>query len=138
MKPFLLSGALLGIAAALGGCLMGNSACVDSGVSKLYVPVARLTSVASVSTSGSCVVEALPAACGPGVTCVDLRDGQRIVQLSVTGTKLGKCTVTITYNDGCASESLEYVFGGPLNNCCEDICARSRSLDPVSASCPAK
>jgi hypothetical protein len=138
MKPFLLSGALLGIAAALGGCLMGNSACVDSGASTLLVPEARLTSVSSVTVAGSCVVETLPAACGPGVKCGDLPNGQRVVDLSVTGTKRGKCTVTIVYNDGCAPESLDYEFGGPRNNCCEDICAESRSIEPVSASCPAK
>jgi hypothetical protein len=138
VKPVLLFAVLLGIAAAVGACLMGKPACVDSGASKLLIPEARLMSVSSVSASGSCAVEALPAACGPGVICGDAADGQRVVELSVTGTKLGKCTVTVEYNDGCASESVEYEFGGPLNNCCEDICARRRSIEPVSASCPAK
>jgi len=118
-----------------GGCI-GVPACVETGTSKLLVPEARLSKVTSITTSGVCTVEALPTACTPGVVCGESAKGVRVVVLVVSASKQGKCTVTITYNDGCASEEVPYEFGGSYGSCCEDVCAKSKLLEPVSAHCP--
>lgn len=100
----------------------------------MVIPVTRLPSVAGVRTDGSCTVGAVPADCSVATWCGEWR-GEQVVAVPVTGTARGKCTVSVDFNDGCASETRSYEFIGPYENCCEAICAKRMPSAALASSC---
>jgi hypothetical protein len=102
----------------------------------MLVPEARLSKITAVRSEGVCNVDALPAACGAGVTCQKDMQGQTIAIVTVSASKRGACNLTVDYSDGCPSETLAYEFAGPMENCCGDVCAKRAPNGPVSSGCP--
>jgi hypothetical protein len=131
-----LARALLLIATVLPSGCIGTPACVDDGSTRLGIAEARLPKVSGVRVDGVCVLEPLPTACGPGIVCYKSTGGETIATVLVSASKQGTCTVTIEYNDGCASDELQFEFGGPMGNCCGEVCAKSLNTEPIPASCP--
>jgi hypothetical protein len=131
-------GSLLSVAIGVtSGCLdpIGRPACVDSGTTVLGIPESRLPHVASIQTDGVCTAEASPRACDGEARCYQDSNGQTFAAVEIRADRRGTCSVVVEYNDGCAVEEVQFEFGGPQGNCCEDVCAIHRRMDPVSSAC---
>lgn len=98
--------------------------CTESGAATLAIAEARVPTIRSIATDGeaTCRVE-VPPDCGPG-RCFDTEHGERMRVANVYAARRGQCRVTIEFTDGCQPTTLTFRFGGAMENCCEDVCAR--------------
>jgi hypothetical protein len=104
-------------------CSQDKLPCTDSGEAWLYVPQSRVGAVAEVRTEGVCEAVKPVGDCAPS-DCVTSPDGEQLRVVPVRGRSPGRCTVTVAFTDDCPDQPLAYQFGGPLNNCCADVCFR--------------
>ena len=132
LRSRMASGGMCLVAAVLLSCSTDKLPCTDSGEAWLVIPESRVSAVAEVRAEGVCEV-LKPAGDCAVATCVNGEDGQQRRLLPVRGRSQGTCTVTVSYADDCPSESVSYKFGGPLDNCCADVCIRSSRGPSVHA-----
>jgi len=114
------------------GC-PGKLPCTDTGEGSLVIPDSRVDAVLDIQSDGGCEVFAPVADCDAG-GCVDWRDAGPSHSYRVVSQNPGECTVTVTFSDGCEPEVFEFVFGGPIDNCCSEACARGGS-ETVNPTC---
>ena len=122
------------LALVANGCLGGSLACTDAGKTALLIPASRLASVSALRADGNCSIAPAPANCATATRCLTWK-GQLVAEVVVSGTGWGSCTVSVDFNDGCASEAHDFEFNGPYDNCCEAICAKRLPAVVVASSC---
>lgn len=97
--------------------------CTESGASVLLVPDTRSSVISAIHTEGGADCTVVEGDCDAG-TCLT-RDSQELIRIfEVHAAKQGQCTVIFEFSDGCAAERLNFTFSGPVDNCCENVCAR--------------
>jgi len=72
--------------------------------------------------------------CGPD-SCYESESEGRMRVAKVYAASRGQCRVTIEFSDGCQPATLTFSFRGPMENCCEDVCARAGGGGRLPASC---
>jgi len=131
----------------LGGGCSPKPGCLWSGDGGLFVPESRVSAIAEIRVSAGgdprsrtpppkvtqCEVFAPVVDCDAG-GCREWGDAGFGQFYRVTARQPGTCTVTVAFTDGCAPEVFEFEFGGPLNNCCSEACARGGG-EAVSPGC---
>ncbi len=106
----------------LHGC--SDLPCTNNGMSYLVVPESRVAFLDSIEANGICDVYAPAEDCDAG-QCPTAGDAGLSLLFPVVGRAQGRCTVTATFTDGMEPLISSYKFGGPLDNCCTEICARN-------------
>ena len=96
--------------------------CVNSGAGYLAIPESRVPAIDEIQSEGVCDVYSPTEGCDSG-QCRDSLDGGPSQVFMVVGHAHGNCTVTVTFSDGADPQVEQYRFGGPINNCCNEICA---------------
>lgn len=112
--------------AALWGMSLLTSACVGAtpcsgpGVSGLGIPEGRVSAIQRIETRGPCTVYAPTESCSAG-HCSESDAGPEQIFWVVPRAK-GECTVIVEFSDGAPPLEERYSFGGPVNNCCNQLC----------------
>jgi hypothetical protein len=97
--------------------------CVQSGDAIVFVPESRVEMLTDIQVDGPCEVFAPASACDAGGDCLTEADGGLVRRYRVAANERATCVVSLSFSDGC-QEIYELKFGGPMNNCCSEICLR--------------
>lgn len=125
--------AALALAGAAALSCTDSPPCTRPGYSQLVVPEERALHVSEIVTEGPCAVWAPLDDCDGG-NCIELEDGVRALEYRIYGERLGDCTVTVTFSDGCEPFSATFSFVGARDNCCEEVCGLRGHVVPLECS----
>lgn len=115
-------------------CSTDKIPCTDSGEAWLDLPQSRVTAVARIRTEGVCEAIKPEGACDTR-SCVSGQDGQQRRIVPVRGLAHGTCKVTVEFSDDCPAETLNYKFGGAIDDCCADVCFRPTQESYAIGAC---